>query len=208
MIVVGGLTACGAGLAAEQSLEESVDVALTAPMSDPGAASCLEFDDSGAALAYGEFSDAAIQMGDKIAEIVSLRSAEVAGSAYCSDRQGLVVFIKPGSDEAEQDLLAVAALYPDQTLEFQYVPRSADEMDDLVAEVVAVGLPELGLSGIGPDVTSGGLLVEARGYGDKADAPADELIAEAEAAVIAIVGSDVPLDTDVSRSEMVAAYNR
>ncbi|MDR0592642.1 MAG: hypothetical protein LBG60_05165 [Bifidobacteriaceae bacterium] len=57
--------------------------------------------------------------------------------------------------------LAVAALYPDQTLEFQYVPRSADEMDDLVAEVVAAGLAELALSGIGPDIDSGGLLVEA-----------------------------------------------
>ncbi|MDR0592530.1 MAG: hypothetical protein LBG60_04585 [Bifidobacteriaceae bacterium] len=117
-------------------------------------------------------------MGEEVAAIASLRSAEVAGSAYCSDRRGLVVFIKPGSDQAEQDLLAVAALYPDQTLEFQYVTRSADEMDDLVAEVVAAGLAELGLSGIGPDIDSGGLLVEAQGYGEKAAAPAEQLITE------------------------------
>jgi hypothetical protein len=144
-------------------------------------------------------------MGDDISLVVDQRSASVAGAAYCSDRQGLVVFLKPGSVEAEQALSQAGAKYPELTLEFQHVPRSVDEMRALVDEVLAVGLDNLGLVGIGPDVYTGGLQIYLPGYGENANQAHEKLISDAEAAVWAVIGADVPLVTTVETTEPVDA---
>jgi hypothetical protein len=144
-------------------------------------------------------------MGDDVSAITAEHSAQMAGSAYCSNRQGLVVFVKPGQPAVEQRLAEVAANYPELTFEVRYVPRSLDEMQTLVAKLVATGLPGLGLSGVGPDITTGGLLLEAQRYGEKADSPADQILADAEAAARAIVGDAVPTSVTLATSEFETA---
>jgi hypothetical protein len=189
---------------AEGPIEVSTAGPVVEAVVEPVAGSCIEFDDSGQQLAYNEFSDRAVRMGDDLSILAAEHSGQVAGLACCSDRQGLAAFIKPGAPEVERLLVDAAAQYPELRLEIKYVPRSLDEMQALVARVVEVGLTELGLGAIGPDIYTGGLLIEVQGYDEKADVPEDQAIAEAEAAVWAVVGDDVPLATTLATSEAIA----
>jgi hypothetical protein len=175
---------------------------------EPEEKPCREFDDSGKELAYGEFSDRAVVMGDDLSLIWEEHSSTVAGVAYCSDRAGLAVYLKPGASEVERLFKDVGAKYPELSLHIEYVPRSYDELQDLVSQVVAAGFEELGLAGIGPDVYTGGLLLAVQGYGDRADLAPDQAIADAEAAVRAVVGNDVPLTSSLEKSELIDAYSR
>ncbi|MDR2372883.1 MAG: hypothetical protein LBD77_02015 [Bifidobacteriaceae bacterium] len=144
-------------------------------------------------------------MADVLAEVEDEHPEQVAGSSYCSDRQGLAVFVKPGAADVEAALAQAAAQYPEFGFELIYVPRSMTEMQGLSRQVVEAGLDELGLVGVGPDVYTGGLLVTVLSEGDEAGEPIDGLIAGAEDAVKGIVGDDVPVDVEVTTSEFVTS---
>ena len=190
-------------VSAESATEQAEQTA------NPGlgaASSCIEFDEAGERTWYNDFTDQAVQMGDAISVIAGEHPSEVAGASFCSNRQGLAVFLKPEAVEVEQLLVEAAAEYPEMTLEFQHVPRSLDEMEALVQEVVAVGFEQLGLQELGPDIYTGGLLLGVSADGSKDEKAA--AAATAEAAVKAIVGDDVPLAITLVAGEIVAAYNR
>jgi hypothetical protein len=176
---------------------------------NPGAdrkPACVEFDKSGERLWYNEFTERAEQMGDKLSITAGDHPSQVAGISYCSDRQGMVVFIKSGASSVERLLREEAAAYPEFTFEFQYVPRSLDEMTQLTSKVVSAGLAEQGLQGIGPDPYTGGVTIEVL-VSAGTEAP-EEATAKAEAAVKAIIGEDVPVATTTATSEFVSSYNR
>jgi hypothetical protein len=206
MALIVGCGVASADFPAAGQVSEPAD-STAASKETPAEESCIKFDDSGTQLWHGEFSDRVQQMGAELSALASRHSDWVMGGVYCSDRQGIATFLKPGSGEVEQLLADVAADYPELTVELRYVPRSMDEVMELVDKVTAAGLDEAGLAGIGPDVYNGGILLSVRGYGDAAGEPADRLVARAEAAVTAIIGHDVPITSTVEEGEAVDAYH-
>ncbi|MCL1898446.1 MAG: hypothetical protein FWG16_06460 [Micrococcales bacterium] len=145
---------------------------------------CVEFEESGYYQVFHDGRSAGLeQMATDLMAIENANHDTVAGVAYCTDNDGMAFFIKSGSEGARQESDVVAAQYPQYLLHFFEVPRS---MNDMMALVDQLGpyWQEIGISGMAPDIYTGGLVIELL---------PDVSIDEATRAVTAVIGPGVPL---------------
>lgn len=121
---------------------------------------CVVFDESGNQKWFGEADMNVTALGTALQEVVDERPDQTTGVALCSHFEGATVFVSTINDEVNGAISEVASEYPDLTVTTHRVRAS-------LATLIATGTKLLGnpattniAVGVGPDMYTGGLLVE------------------------------------------------
>jgi len=149
---------------------------------------CVEFDEYGygfeQAFSFDKYSKDLELMVLRFMEIETENHDTIAGVAYCSNYDGVAVFVKSGAVTIRQELESLGAAHPEYPLHIFEVPRSMDDMTELMDRLDLGRLLDMGISGVAPNMYTGGLILTLL-PGASPD--------EAKQAVTAAIRADVPL---------------
>jgi hypothetical protein len=154
---------------------------------------CLKFDYSlGEPMYWGEEAPGLAEMGRKLEVIHAAYPYDIAGSAYCSDRQGVAIFVANLTDEIAAEIAAVAAEYPELPVVVEDAAFGCQTAMDLVSLLLDEFRPVL--LGGGCEMDTGGLNISYY-YHDSAEAEvARAVTAEViHAKVLEWTGLDMPV---------------
>ncbi|MCL1898551.1 MAG: hypothetical protein FWG16_06995, partial [Micrococcales bacterium] len=161
---------------------------LAAPPDAERLLPCIEFTEDGAeqAFSFDKYSEDLELMAWDLIEVIREYGGEsaVAGVAYCSNYDGMAVFLPVGATSLRESLTVAAAKYRQFGFYLFDVLRTTEEMLALMDKLDFDWL-EAGIVGFAPDIYTGGLVVTVL---------IDEgSVEQAVGAVTAAIGQDVPL---------------
>ncbi len=124
-------------------------------------APCMQVNKYGDQVWKGEPSPELTDLSDDLYAVESEFAGQIAGSEYCSDHSGIIVAIKPKAPKViAAKLKALQTKYPDYTLYMKHVAVSNSELLQLI-DKVSPNIEQIpGVLGYGPDVLSGGLVID------------------------------------------------
>ncbi len=126
---------------------------------DANGTQCITRDESGHQVWFGEVNPSVNALGNALQAIVDEHNDQTTGVALCSHYEGATIFVVPSGDDVHQTIAEVASKFP----HLKVITRTAAAS---ISRSSAVGTkvlknPEMTgvISGVAPDVYSGGLLI-------------------------------------------------
>ncbi len=168
---------------------------------------CLSFNENGDQTWNGNASDELNALGNKVQALVDENTDVATGTAFCSNFDGIAVFITPGADSLRSQLRTLA--------EGSTIPVTPYEVPASLQAILAAGHHVLSLdssgavTGYAPDVYTGALVVDVASGHDQNDVAAlakRELATTPFAAVPVLIDQGFEAKAQVTRTSDTPPY--
>lgn len=146
---------------AKQATSSAENMPPSAPASvrDTNGTDCITRDESGQQVWFGEADPRVAALGNELQAISDEHNDQTTGVALCSHYEGAMIFVVSPSNAVQQSIAEVASKFPD----LQVITRATAAS---ISQLFAAGRkllqrPDMQgiVTGVGPDVYSGGLRI-------------------------------------------------
>jgi hypothetical protein len=120
---------------------------------------CFEFDDQGDQIWTGPEAPGVYAFADELQALADSYQDQVTGTAICTGRDAVAIFLASEDPELAEATAAVAKKHPNFRLEVRYVALPLSELLELAPMVARAEPIAKHVVGYGPDIYTGGLRI-------------------------------------------------
>ncbi|WP_348788621.1 hypothetical protein [Leifsonia sp. NPDC080035] len=188
----------------------AVSPAVAAPRPDnvslkgAGGGTCVEFDDDGVPEWFEDSTPELDRLANDLQDIANDNQDLVAGTAHCSHREAVAIFVTSNAKAISDQIEAVAVAHPESTVYQYIVKHSMTEMLAMMDKMPRQRMEALGIVGMHPDILTGGLTFVVRPGGGVSPGQSKKFSQEFDS----VIGGDTPAGVSLEAEPADPAYHR